>query len=109
MSTRSVIYCTISVDFMCNSITHLLCTCVYVCVCVCVCVYVCVCVCVCTRVAQTVLLAYLFLNGPQEEREHITTQLYSVFNSEDLDNIYLASRCLCEILEEANFQSQVSE
>jgi hypothetical protein len=99
MSTRSVIYCTKSVDFMCNSITHLLC--------MCVCVY--VCVCVCTRVAQTVLLAYLFLNGPQEEREHITTQLYSVFNSEDLDNIYLASRCLCEILEEANFQSQVSE
>ena len=77
----------------------------YVCVCVCMCVY----VCMCTRVAQTVLLAYLFLNGPQEEREHITTQLYSVFNSEDLDNIYLASRCLCEILEEANFQSQVSE
>lgn len=30
-----------------------------------------------------------------------------MFSSQDLGNIYLASRCLCEILEEATFQSQV--
>lgn len=53
------------------------------------------------------LLACIFLNGPQEEREHIISQLFAVFNSDDVDNIYLASRCLCEILEEASFQNQV--
>ena len=56
---------------------------------------------------QSVLLASIFLNGSLDEREHIMSQLFCVFGSDDLDNIYLASRCLCEILEEANFQSQV--